>query len=488
MVIAVAGGPPGGDAVDQFAPVGEHDTAAMRCARPASGGGRGLHLRIGQPECRAGRIPIGGPRSGLRLKSAAIFVAMQTFTASLRSVCFEFCPGRRHEGSKGLILCLSLLGRVRSTTSRAKNSAELDQKHSAARSSKPAARRRLGGARRAASAVILVQRLSRSTHHPAMMDAAVAATRQHGVGPAPRGWSPAITRCSPSWRRGSHGSRRPRRPACSAPVIWRISASSRHSSDRRPHSGRRIAHACLWAGARLARGNMLAFRHNDVAHAEALLAQASRAHAHALVVTDGVFSMDGDLAPLHELAALAQRYDAWLLADERMASAWWAAVAARPSRGGARPTCRCRWARCRRRSAPMAAIVRHAAGHRPDPEPRPHLDLFHRPAAGGRRRRDCRSRPDRTEPRFAPAVRQGSGIHRAGLPEAQSAIVPVVIGERGRSPPRVANAGRGRIPGRSHPAADRPAGTARLRLTFRPLIRTPRSSASPISCARAVLR
>ena len=77
-----------------------------------------------------------------------------------------------------------------------------------------------------------------------------------------------------------------------------------------------LAHACLWAGARLTRGQVLAFRHNDVAHAEALLAEHRARHAHALIATDGVFSMDGDLAPLAELAVLAQRFDAWLISDD----------------------------------------------------------------------------------------------------------------------------------------------------------------------------
>src|SRR6202012_1633799 len=58
------------------------------------------------------------------------------------------------------------------------------------------------------------------------------------------------------------------------------------------------------------------FRHNDLAHVEELLKTYRAKHKHALIVTDGVFSMDGDLAPLAELGALAQSHDAWLMNDD----------------------------------------------------------------------------------------------------------------------------------------------------------------------------
>ena len=77
-----------------------------------------------------------------------------------------------------------------------------------------------------------------------------------------------------------------------------------------------LAHACLWMGARLARANVLAYRHNDVEHAATLLAEFRPQHANVLIATDGVFSMDGDLAPLPDLAALAARHDAWLMVDD----------------------------------------------------------------------------------------------------------------------------------------------------------------------------
>jgi 8-amino-7-oxononanoate synthase len=77
-----------------------------------------------------------------------------------------------------------------------------------------------------------------------------------------------------------------------------------------------LAHACLWAGARLSRATLIPFRHNDVEAAEKLLRERRRNHPRALIATDGVFSMDGDLAPLADLGDLAQKYDAWLLADD----------------------------------------------------------------------------------------------------------------------------------------------------------------------------
>jgi len=77
-----------------------------------------------------------------------------------------------------------------------------------------------------------------------------------------------------------------------------------------------LSHACLFAGAQLSRGKMLTFRHNDVAHARALLAEHRSRHDHALIVTDGVFSMDGDLSPLADLLTVANEHDTWLMSDD----------------------------------------------------------------------------------------------------------------------------------------------------------------------------
>jgi 8-amino-7-oxononanoate synthase len=77
-----------------------------------------------------------------------------------------------------------------------------------------------------------------------------------------------------------------------------------------------LSHACIYAGAQLSRGTMATFRHNDVTHARELLSVHRGDHEHAIIVTDGVFSMDGDRAPLGELLALAEDYDAWLMSDD----------------------------------------------------------------------------------------------------------------------------------------------------------------------------
>jgi 8-amino-7-oxononanoate synthase len=75
-----------------------------------------------------------------------------------------------------------------------------------------------------------------------------------------------------------------------------------------------LNHASLIDGARLARAGVTVYPHGDVAALEAQLA-ASEAPTK-IVVTDSVFSMDGDLAPLPALLALCERHGAWLVVDD----------------------------------------------------------------------------------------------------------------------------------------------------------------------------
>ena len=75
-----------------------------------------------------------------------------------------------------------------------------------------------------------------------------------------------------------------------------------------------LNHASLIDGARLSRTRVQVYPHADLAALEAML-KASNATTR-LVVTDSVFSMDGDLAPLPELLALCEQHNAWLVVDD----------------------------------------------------------------------------------------------------------------------------------------------------------------------------
>ncbi len=77
-----------------------------------------------------------------------------------------------------------------------------------------------------------------------------------------------------------------------------------------------LSHSCLLTGTKLSGASAHIFRHNDLVHVETLLKAHRSAARHCLILTDGVFSMDGDLAPVAELAALADKYDAWLMTDD----------------------------------------------------------------------------------------------------------------------------------------------------------------------------
>lgn len=77
----------------------------------------------------------------------------------------------------------------------------------------------------------------------------------------------------------------------------------------------RLCHASLIDGCRLSRATLRVFHHNDVGHLKRLLSK-PRSRASTLILTEGVFSMDGDVAPLPEIARLAEEYGATLLIDD----------------------------------------------------------------------------------------------------------------------------------------------------------------------------
>src|SRR6266849_3282974 len=81
-----------------------------------------------------------------------------------------------------------------------------------------------------------------------------------------------------------------------------------------------LNHASIIDGARLSRAKILVFRHKDIAHAEEQLASVRSEPGKKLLISDGVFSMDGDIGPLPSLCDLAEKYGAIMMVDDAHAS------------------------------------------------------------------------------------------------------------------------------------------------------------------------
>jgi glycine C-acetyltransferase len=84
----------------------------------------------------------------------------------------------------------------------------------------------------------------------------------------------------------------------------------------------RLNHASLIDGVRLCKATRYRFAHADCNHLERLLKKAAK-HRFKLIATDGVFSMDGDVAPLADICDLAEKYDAWVMVDDSHATGFW---------------------------------------------------------------------------------------------------------------------------------------------------------------------
>jgi glycine C-acetyltransferase/8-amino-7-oxononanoate synthase len=78
-----------------------------------------------------------------------------------------------------------------------------------------------------------------------------------------------------------------------------------------------LNHASIIDGCRLSGAKVEIYPHNDMVALERMLSEATKQRSGRwLIVTDGVFSMDGDMAPLKDLVALKERFDAWLMVDD----------------------------------------------------------------------------------------------------------------------------------------------------------------------------
>ena len=82
----------------------------------------------------------------------------------------------------------------------------------------------------------------------------------------------------------------------------------------------RLNHASIIDGARLSRAEIAVFDHRDVDHADRLLTETSGPGRRQLLITDGVFSMDGDIAPLPDLVEVAERHGAVMMLDDAHAT------------------------------------------------------------------------------------------------------------------------------------------------------------------------
>jgi 8-amino-7-oxononanoate synthase len=82
----------------------------------------------------------------------------------------------------------------------------------------------------------------------------------------------------------------------------------------------KLVHASIIDAARLSGATLRVFRHNDLNDLEEILRWSEKREGRTLVVTETIFSMDGDVAPLRELVELKEKYGAWLMIDEAHAT------------------------------------------------------------------------------------------------------------------------------------------------------------------------
>ncbi|HVZ54802.1 MAG TPA: 8-amino-7-oxononanoate synthase [Pseudolabrys sp.] len=308
------------------------------------------------------------------------------------------------------------------------------------------------------------------TQHPAIKQAAIAAIERHGAG---SGASRLVTGNHPLY--AELETRLARVKQTEASVVFG-SGYLANSGIIPVLIGRdglvlvdELAHACIFAGAQLSRGKVIPFRHNDVGHLHELLSAQRAAHDHALVVTDGVFSMDGDLAPIAALLGVADEHDAWLMTDDahgigvvgggRGSSFVGNAHIPVPLQMGTLSKAIGAYGGYLCASAPVIDLMRNRArtliystGLPPSAVAAAiaALDLIER------------------EPDYAalPVEKARLFTRRVGLPDAESPIVPIVLGEAEAA----LSASRMLSDAGFLAAAIRPptvpAGTARLRLTF----------------------
>ncbi len=159
------------------------------------------------------------------------------------------------------------------------------------------------------------------TNHPRLCEAAVAATKKYGVG------SGAVRTIAGTMRIHMELEEKIARfkdvEAC---VVFQ-SGFAANAGAVSAVLGKEdfivsdeLNHASIIDGARLSRAKIKVFRHKDMSHAEELLKEVQNEPGHKLLITDGVFSMDGDIGPVDKLCDLADKYGAIMMVDDAHAS------------------------------------------------------------------------------------------------------------------------------------------------------------------------
>src|SRR5437764_6572988 len=159
------------------------------------------------------------------------------------------------------------------------------------------------------------------TTHPKLREAAIAATKKYGVGPG------AVRTIAGTMRIHMELEEKIAKfknvEAC---VVFQ-SGFTANAGTVSAILGKEdfiisdeLNHASIIDGARLSRAKILVFRHKDIAHAEEQLASVKDQPGHKLLISDGVFSMDGDIGPLPALCELAEKYGAIMMVDDAHSS------------------------------------------------------------------------------------------------------------------------------------------------------------------------
>src|SRR3954465_278055 len=159
------------------------------------------------------------------------------------------------------------------------------------------------------------------TTHPKLREAAIAATKKYGVGPG------AVRTIAGTMKLHIELEEKIARfknvEAC---VVFQ-SGFTANAGTVSAILGKEdfivsdeLNHASIIDGARLSRAKILVFRHKDVAHAEEHLASIKAQPGRKLLISDGVFSMDGDIGPLPGLCDIAEKYGAIMMVDDAHSS------------------------------------------------------------------------------------------------------------------------------------------------------------------------